>query len=42
MYYVLYAEKDKKPELVKLWNTIKEDEQNHLKVLRNKPIKEIS
>lgn len=25
--YMHYAEKDKKPELVKLWNTIKENEQ---------------
>jgi hypothetical protein len=30
--YIRDAEKDNKPELVKLWNTIKEDEQNHLKM----------
>jgi ribosome recycling factor len=39
--YIRDAEKDKKPELVKLWNTIKEDEQNHLRMLRNELIKEI-
>jgi hypothetical protein len=39
--YIRDAEKDNKPELVKLWNTIKEDEQNHLKMLRNELIKEI-
>jgi hypothetical protein len=33
------AEKDNKPELVKLWNTIKEDEQNHLRMLREELIK---
>jgi rubrerythrin len=33
--YIRDAEKDNKPELVKLWNKIKEDEQNHLKMLRN-------
>jgi rubrerythrin len=39
--YIRDAEKDNKPELVKLWNTIKEDEQNHLKMLRNQLVKEI-
>lgn len=39
--YIRDAEKDNKPELVKLWNTLKEDEQNHLKMLRNQLIKEI-
>jgi len=39
--YIQDAEKDNKPQLVKLWNTIKEDEQNHLKMLRNELIKEI-
>jgi rubrerythrin len=39
--YIRDAEKDNKPELVKLWNTIKEDEQNHLRMLRNELIKEI-
>lgn len=31
--YIRDSEKDNKPELVKLWNTIKEDEQNHLRCL---------
>jgi hypothetical protein len=39
--YIRDAEKDNKPQLVKLWNTIKGDEQNHLKMLRNELIKEI-
>jgi rubrerythrin len=39
--YIRDAEKDNKPELVKLWNTIKEDEQNHLRMLRSALIKEI-
>jgi hypothetical protein len=39
--YIQDAEKDNKPELVKLWNTIKEDEQNHLKMLRNELVSEI-
>ena len=39
--YIRDAEKDNKPELVRLWNTIKEDEQNHLKMLRSELIKEI-
>jgi hypothetical protein len=40
--YIRDAEKDNKPELVKLWDAIKEDEQNHLKMLRNEPIKQIN
>jgi rubrerythrin len=39
--YIRDAEKENKPELVKLWNTIKEDEQNHLKMLRNQLVKDI-
>jgi hypothetical protein len=39
--YIRDAEKDNKPELVKLWNMIKENEQNHLKMLRNELIKDI-
>jgi hypothetical protein len=35
------AEKDDKPELIKLWNTIKEDEQNHLRMTREELIKEV-
>ena len=39
--YVRDAEKDGKPELIKLWNKIKEDEQNHLKMLREELVKEV-
>ena len=39
--YMLDAEKDKKPELIKMWNAIKEDEQNHLKMLREELIREV-
>lgn len=39
--YVRDAEKDNKPELIKLWNSIKEDEQNHMKMLREELIKEV-
>ena len=38
--YMRDAEKDNKPELVKMWNAIKEDEQNHLKMLREELIRE--
>jgi hypothetical protein len=38
--YVQDAEKDNKPELLKLWSTIKEDEQNHLKMLRDELVRE--
>jgi rubrerythrin len=38
--YIRDAEKDNKPELTKLWNTIKEDEQNHLRMLREELVKE--
>lgn len=40
--YVRDAEKDNKPELIKLWTTIKEDEQNHLKMLRDELIRQVS
>jgi hypothetical protein len=40
--YIRDAEKDNKPELVKLWNTIKEGEQKHLKLLRKELIELIS
>ena len=40
--YIRDAEKDNKPQLVKLWNTIKEDEQNHLKMLRKELIELVS
>ena len=39
--YVRDAEKDGKPELVKLWNKIKEDEQNHLQMLKEELVKEV-
>ena len=39
--YIRDAEKDGKPELVKLWNTIKQDEQNHLRMLRQELIREV-
>ena len=35
------AEKDGKPELVTIWNKVKEDEQNHLKKLREEQVKEV-
>lgn len=38
--YVRDAEKDNKPELAKLWNAIKEDEQKHLKMLREELVRE--
>ena len=39
--YIRDAEKDKKPEIVKLWSTIKEDEQEHLKMLRKQLVWEV-
>lgn len=39
--YLRDAEKDNKPELVKMWNSIKEDEQNHLKLLREELVREV-
>ena len=39
--YVRDAEKDGKPQLVRLWDEIKEDEQNHLKMLREELVKEV-
>jgi hypothetical protein len=39
--YIRDAEKDKKPELVKLWSTIKEDEQKHLQMLRDELVKAV-
>ena len=39
--YMRDAEKDNKPELIKMWNAIKEDEQNHLKMLREELIREV-
>jgi hypothetical protein len=39
--YVRDAEKDNKPELIKMWNSIKEDEQKHLRMLREELIREV-
>jgi rubrerythrin len=39
--YLRDAEKDGKPGLAKLWNSIKEDEQNHLKMLREELVREV-
>ena len=39
--YLRDAEKDNKPELVKLWSTMKQDEQKHLKMLREQLVKEV-
>jgi hypothetical protein len=39
--YIRDAEKDKKPELIKLWSSIKQDEQNHLKMLREELVREV-
>ncbi len=39
--YLRDAEKDSKPELAKLWTAIKEDEQNHLKMLREELVREV-
>jgi rubrerythrin len=39
--YIRDAEKDNRPELVKLWSTMKEDEQKHLKMLREQLVKEV-
>jgi hypothetical protein len=39
--YIRDVEKDNKPELLKLWSTIKEDEQNHLKMLRDELVREV-
>jgi glutamate mutase epsilon subunit len=39
--YIRDVEKDNKPELLKQWSTIKEDEQNHLKMLRDELVREV-
>jgi rubrerythrin len=38
--YIRDAEKDSKPELAKLWNKVQEDEQNHLRMLREELVRE--
>ena len=40
--YVRDIEKEKRPKLVNLWNTIREDEQHHLQLLKEELAKEIS
>lgn len=39
--YVQDAEKDNRPELVKVWNSIKEDEARHLDMLKEALLKEV-
>jgi hypothetical protein len=39
--YIRDAEKDSKPELAKLWNKIKDDEQSHLNMLREELVREV-
>ena len=39
--YVNDAVKDNKPELVKLWNSIRDDERKHLEMLRQQLVKEV-
>jgi hypothetical protein len=39
--YIRDAEKDNKPQLLKLWSSIKSDEQNHLKMLREELVREV-
>ena len=39
--YIRDAEKDNKPELLRLWSSIKSDEQNHLKMLREELVREV-
>jgi hypothetical protein len=39
--YMRDAEKDNRPELAKLWTKLKEDEQNHLKMLREELVREV-
>jgi hypothetical protein len=38
--YILDAQKDCKPEPLKLWSTIKEGEQSPLKIIRDKLVRE--
>jgi hypothetical protein len=40
--YIRDADKENRPELVNLWNTIKEDEQRHMELLKEELAKEIS
>lgn len=39
--YIRDAEKDNKPHLVDLWNTIKKDEQKHLQILKEELTREV-
>ena len=39
--YIRDAEKDNKPELIRLWTSVKEDEQNHLRMLREELVRAV-
>jgi hypothetical protein len=39
--YIRDAEKDNKPELIRLWTSMKEDEQNHLRKLREELVRAV-
>lgn len=39
--YVRDAEKDGRPELAKLWSAVKDDEQKHLKMLKEELMREV-
>jgi hypothetical protein len=39
--YIRDAEKDNKQDLIKVWSSIKDDEQNHLKMLREELVREV-
>jgi hypothetical protein len=39
--YIRDAEKDNKPELGRLWTSMKEDEQNHLRKLREELVRAV-
>lgn len=39
--YIRDAEKENKPQLLKLWNTIKQDEQKHMQMLKGELAKEV-
>ena len=39
--YIRDAEKDSRPELIRLWTSVKEDEQNHLRMLREELVRAV-
>ena len=39
--YIRDAEKDNKPDLLRVWSSIKQDEQKHLKMLREELVREV-